>query len=692
MSEAKAGVLDEFEGKKLLKQYGVPVVQEYLAQDLSVAEKVAEKIGYPVVLKVCSAEIMHKTETGGVLLDINGPDDLLRACVIIKKRFEGQRYSLLIQKMVQGGIELIIGARRDPVFGPVVLVGLGGVLTEVIRDTSLALVPVDEKVAEAMLRRLKGFRILEGFRGRPKVDLWPVIDSITAISTLITKNPDVIEIDVNPLIASEDGAVAVDALVRLSPSAGVTAALNPPPETIDPFFNPRSVALIGASRTQGKGGNIILQNIMRAGFKGAIYPVNPSPGEILGLESYRSVDDIPGEVDLAMIVIPKGAVPKALDDCAKKGVKAVILSTGGYSDIGAQGAAEQRELVARARAGGIRLLGPNSIGTISPLSGLATSIVGLEPIQPGGVSLIGQSGVFSSGWGRWIAETRPFGISKLACIGNKGEVNESDFLEYLAGDDATSTVGLYLEGIAQGERFVRAATGAGKRKPVVVIKSGKTQAGAMAIASHTGSLAGSDDVFDAVCRRTGMVRVHDSEAFFDTLAAFEALPLPRGNRLGALSISGMGCVVSTDAAGEYGVEIPELTPETLRHMREVIPAWAPLRNPVDIWSAVEQHGPGRTMSHISGCLLDQNDIDAVLVIFVLMPESIFDIEKEFGELVRKHPGKPLLVSYYGGTESEMKHVHSGFMRLGVPTYPTPERAIYAFSRMVEYARFRGLIG
>jgi acyl-CoA synthetase (NDP forming) len=270
-------------------------------------------------------------------------------------------------------------------------------------------------------------------------------------------------------------------------------------------------------------------------------------------------------------------------------------------------------------------------------------------------------------------------------------VNESDLLEYLADDDETTTIGMYLEGIIDGERFTKAAARASTSKPVVVVKSGRTEAGAQAIASHTGSLAGSDSVFDAVCRRTGMVRVHDSEAFFDCLAAFESLPLPLSNRLGVLSISGMGCVVSTDASDEYGVALPALKRSTMRRLREVVPAWAPIRNPIDIWSAVEQHGSQKTMAHIARCLLDQADIDALLVIFVLMPESIFNIEEAFGSIISEHGSKPIFMSYYGGTEKDIRHVREGFIKLGVPGYPTPERAIYAFSRMVDYARFRGLI-
>ncbi len=682
---------NEYEGKLLLKKWGIPVIEEAVAVHEEEAMKHADMLGYPVALKVCSEAVLHKTDQGGVILNIKDAQNLKRSVRDIQSRFKGTPHCLLVQKMASPGIELIVGARRDPVFGPVILAGIGGVFTEVFGDTTLELAPLSSPCAFAMLDRLRGAALLKGFRGQVPPDLKAVAGAITALSRLMVKRSDIIEIDINPIIVNAKGAVAVDALVRLADRPKTGSGKSPDPRTIDPFFNPGSLALIGASRSHGKGGNIILRNLMKAGFKGTLYPINPSGHDILGMKTYKNLGDIPGTVDLAMIVIPKTAVSEALEDCAAKGVKAVILSTGGYSDIGADGAMEQKNLVETIRKKGIRLMGPNSIGTIHTGAGVATSIVGLEPIGPGGVSLIGQSGVFSSGWGRWIADFKPFGVSKVACIGNKGDVNESDLLEYLTDDDETTTIGMYLEGIIDGERFTKAAARAGTSKPVVVVKSGRTKAGAAAIASHTGSLAGSDAVFDAVCRRTGMIRVHDSEAFFDCLAAFESLPLPRGNRLGVLSISGMGCVVSTDACDEYGVSLPSLKRSTMRRLREVVPAWAPIRNPIDIWSAVEQHGSQKTMGHIASCLLDQADIDALLVIFVLMPESIFDIEETFGSIITEHGSKPIFMSYYGGTERDIRHVREGFIKLGVPGYPTPERAIYAFSRMVEYARFRGMI-
>ncbi|MCE5212177.1 MAG: acetate--CoA ligase family protein, partial [Deltaproteobacteria bacterium] len=508
--------LNEFEGTALLNQGGIPVIDGVLANDHQEVKAAAGRLGFPVALKICSENIPHKTERGGVALNIPDASSLEKAYREMSNRFSDVPHAFLVQKMASSGTELILGARRDPVFGPVVLVGIGGIFTEIFRDTALDLAPVDSMIARAMLRRLKGMALLEGYRSQSPLDIVAIARAISALSRLISERQDILEIDVNPFIVYVDGAVAVDALVRLDDGHSRSARKHPAPGTAAPFFHPASIAVIGASRSPGKGGNIILRNLQKAGFRGAIHPINPTVKEILGMRSYARVCDVPMPVDLAMIVIPKTAVPEALQDCEAKGVTNIILSTGGYSDAGKAGAEEQKVIIEQARKAGIRVMGPNSIGTLNPSAGMATSIVGLEPIKAGGVSIIGQSGVFSSGWARWIADTKPFGVAKVACIGNKGDINESDLLEYLTDDSATLTVGMYLEGIVDGRRFIRAADNICTRKPVVVMKAGRSEAGAAAVASHTGSLAGSDAVFDAVCRRTGLVRTHNPEAFFDT--------------------------------------------------------------------------------------------------------------------------------------------------------------------------------
>lgn len=681
--------LDEHEGKLLLARWGLPVVDERAVADPVEAVGASVELGFPVVLKYCSKDLLHKSDSGGVLLGLSDESSVLAGAAELQDRFADLSGRLLVQRMAPAGVELIVGVRRDPVFGPVVLVGLGGIYAEILRDTVLELAPVDLVTARSMLDRLRGAPLLHGVRGRPPVDVDAAARAIVALSEAAAGSPEVAEGEVNPLIVHPDGALAVDALIRLDEGERPEPEPErPPTHSLDVFFNPGAVALVGASRNPAKGGHIILRNLQRAGFAGRLLPVNPAGGALLGLPVCGSASELEGEPDLAMMIIPRRAVADAVDRLADRGVKGIILSTAGYADIGEAGRAAQQELVAQVRRRGLRLMGPNSIGTLNPRAGVATSIVTLDPIEPGGVSLFGQTGVFSAGWARWIGDRRPFGLSKVACIGNKADVDETDLLEYMADDPETTTIGMYLEGIGDGPRFVRVAAEAAARKPVVVLKGGRSEAGAAATASHTGSLATSDAVFDAVCRRAGLVRVTDAEHMFDALAAFEALPLPSGNRVGVLSITGAGCVASSDAAEDLGLEIPPLAPRTRERLLEVVPAWAPLRNPVDTWSAVEQHGASRTMSHICATMLDQQDIDAVLVIFVLMPESDFDVEAMFAPALAAHPDKPVLAAWYGGSDDEIRRLQQGFRKLSVPSYPTPERALRALAAMVEYAQGR----
>ena len=353
MSKNNITTLNEFEGATLLRQWEIPVIDGVLANDYLEAATAANRLGFPVALKICSEAIPHKTERGGVVLNIKDASALSNTVREMKNKFSGIPHALLVQKMAQPGTELILGVRRDPVFGPVVLAGIGGIFTEIFRDTAIDLAPVGEKAALAMLRRLKGIALLDGYRGQEPLDIVAISGAISALSRLISERPDILEIDVNPFIAYPDGAVAVDALVRLDSSPSTPIRKRPDPATVAPFFNPSSMAVIGASRSPGKGGNIILRNLQKAGFKGALHPINPTCKEILGLPSYARVCDVPGPVDLAMIVIPKTAVPEALEDCAAKGVTNIILSTGGYSDMGEAGALEQKVIIDQAKRGGV---------------------------------------------------------------------------------------------------------------------------------------------------------------------------------------------------------------------------------------------------------------------------------------------------------------------------------------------------
>ena len=458
---------------------------------------------------------------------------------------------------------------------------------------------------------------------------------------------------------------------------------------IDFFFNPKSFAVIGASTNPKKGGNIVIRNLQEFGYRGAIYPINPKGGAIADLKAYPSVGEVPGDVELAMIVIPRDRVPAAVRECGEKGVRGVIISTAGFSDSGEDvGRDLEDETRGIAREYGMRIMGPNSIGTINATDGFVTSITSLVPPEhAGGVSFFGQTGMFASGFFRWITSSQHFAVSKVACLGNKADIDETDVLAHLGEDPETSVVGVYFEGVSRGRHFLDVIRDVSRNKPVVVLKSGRTEKGARAVSSHTGTLAGEDGVYDGVFRATGAVRVDDFDHFYDCLKAFSFVPLPRGRRLGVVSITGVGCVLTADYADLYGLEIPPLTDDGAARMREVFPDWARVGNPVDMWFAIENVGPRRAYEVITGALAREKSVDIILAIFTLIPESDFDAAEIFAAIREKHPDTPILACFMGGELSQYSRWREEFERRGIPVFPGPGRALFAASALARYAEF-----
>lgn len=455
------------------------------------------------------------------------------------------------------------------------------------------------------------------------------------------------------------------------------------------FFNPKSFAVIGASDNPKKGGNIVIRNLQEFGYRGTIYPINPKGGVIADLPAYPSLGDVPDEVELAMIVIPRDRVPTAVRECGEKGVRGVIISTAGFSDSGEKmGRDLENEVRGIADRYGMRIMGPNSIGTINATDGFVTSITSLlRPENAGAVSFFGQTGMFASGFFRWITSSQHFAVSKVACLGNKNDVDETDILAYLGDDPETSVVGVYFEGVSRGREFLETIRDVSRKKPVVVLKSGRTERGARAVSSHTGTLAGEDGVYDGVFQSTGAVRVDDFDHFYDCLKAFSFVPLPRGRRLGVISITGVGCVLTADYTDLYGLEIPSLSDEGIARMREVFPEWAKVSNPVDMWFAIENVGPRRAYEVITEALIQEKQVDVLLVIFTLIPESDFDAGEIFADIKKKHPDTPILACFMAGELSQYTRWREEFERRRIPVFPGPGRAVFAAAALVRYAEF-----
>jgi len=456
---------------------------------------------------------------------------------------------------------------------------------------------------------------------------------------------------------------------------------------VENYFTPASVAVVGASSNPAKGGYVIVDNLKRLGFKGRILPVNPEYEEILGLPCYPNFDSIPGKVDLAIIIVPRDKVEAIIMEGKGRDVKNYIICTAGFSDGGEEGQILERRLIDLAQQYDLSFMGPNSIGTINTENHLATSITFLNPLSEGHVSIIGQSGVFSSGLARFLSEGDGPGLSRVACLGNKAVLDEVDILNYLGQEEKTRVIGLYLEGVKRGKDFIQSVSKISRQKPVIALKSGNSREAAAAISSHTGSLAISETVFKGIASQSGLCLVNDLEQLLDTLKTFEIAPLPAGNGLGVVSISGMGCVLSADYAAENGLIIPVLSENAQKKIAAVAPSWARLRNPADIWAVIEQHGPAKAFAEITSALVGEDDINSIILIFVLIKEAEFNYYEVFEPILANHPQKTFLAVNFGGTSDQISSWRNDFKRLGVPTFPDLNRAIKALRSAVWYGEY-----
>jgi len=464
-------------------------------------------------------------------------------------------------------------------------------------------------------------------------------------------------------------------------------------DSLKPFFEPASVAVIGASRVPGKGGYNIIENLLRLGYPGKIYPVNPRAKEILGLKVYHGLKDVPEPPELALIVLPPSSVIKSLEECIDKGIKAVIIESAGFGEMDEAGARLQERIARLARQEGIRVMGPNSVGTVNPDVHLDTSLGRLNElflpegdISPGKAGFIGQTGLFTGVYLPLI--NSEIGISKIACLGNKCDVDESDMLEYFGADPGTEIIAMYLESINDGRRFLDISRRILKEKPIIVLKSAVTENGARASATHTGSVAGEDRVYDAAFRQSGIIRVGRFEQLWDIARAFVYAPLPRGNRVAIINLAGSGCVTAVDACVRNGLAIAELAPSTKEKIKTVYPDWWQVRSPVDVWTAVEASGFEATYTTAARAVLEDNGVDAVVIIMAAVdwvPGK--EVPALFAGIKNDFPDKPILAVNPLGYREMYRRMSKGFQEIGIPSYANDEDAIASLAAMCRYQQY-----
>jgi acyl-CoA synthetase (NDP forming) len=680
--------LNEYDGKRFLSCFGIPVNRGAIARTADSAASEAVNIGFPVVLKACGTRLFHKTEVGGVVLNLRTAEQVREAGERLMK-IDGCQ-ELLVQEMISGERELVCGFMRNEQFGPCVMLGFGGIFTEIINDAVFRIAPLSSGDVLEMAGELRTQKLTGSFRGQAAVDMDMLSKVLVALGEIALQFENVLQIDINPLKGRPDGKlVAVDALVVLKgrpsdiPKQTVEqipcerAALKKK-EDLTAFFEPESVVIVGASAVPGKPGHEVIRNIQANEYKGKLYLVNPKAGEILGLPVHSSIESLPGKPDLAVIILPAAICPQALRDCAAKGIKHVVISAGGFAEVDESGAQTQQELIEILRESDIRIIGPNTAGHISTPHHFTSTFFPLGRIRRGKVSYITQTGNFCTHTMKHILTAEHFGVSRVIGLGNAIDVDESEALRYLSSDSRTDAIIIYLESFKQPKRFFKAARAVTRLKPVIMLKSGSTEAGRQAAIAHTAALAAEDRLVDGMLRQAGVVRISEYTHLILAGKALSMAPLPKGNRLAFLAPSGAMLVVLSDLCTRLGLEVPALEPRNLQRLQEISPPFIRMRNPVDIWAAASTRGVEFGYREGMEAVLKDPNIDAVVPILMLTKESGIPSYDFIIDLAQKYPEKPIFVTF-SGDKQYIEACKEYLETKGVPTFPEIEQPFEVLS-------------
>ncbi|MGQ0653493.1 MAG: acetate--CoA ligase family protein [Betaproteobacteria bacterium] len=629
--------LGELDAKRLLRRQGIRVPDSGAARTRDEAGAIAARLGYPVVLKLVAPQLAHKTEAGGVALDLRGPEEVACAFDALQQAarrlgidFEGA--GALVERMAPPGVEMIVAVRRDPALGWFLVLGAGGRLAELLGPPVIRTLPLDEKIAFSMAREARVFPLLEGYRGSAPRDIAGLVELMLKLADLaISPDLNLEELELNPVIVCDkgSGAWAADAYgstraettrddARAASAAAARAmALDPAVRTL---IRPDSVAVIGASADPDKFGNWLIRYLQTHRFPGRLYPVNPNRAEILGLPCFPTIEAVPGPVDVACFVVPARAAVPAVKAAAQCGVRAGIVFASGFAEAGSHEL--EASLLDAARSGGLRLCGPNTIGLIRPGDSICltySNTVAQELLRDGPVAVISQSGAIG---GSIVARLWEEGIGTSVWVsaGNETDLEVADYLLYAAEDAKTRAVAVFLEGVKNARRFRAAiARCIAAGKPVIAYKSGTSQLGARAVETHTGKLAGDAALYRAFFRDCGVIEAGELTEVAELARALTMAPLPRGNRVASLSPSGGAGSIVADECAAAGLRMARLSPQTASCLRQWIGAGGHPDNPVDVGGLAFQQP--EAFGKILGVLLDDPALDGVVVALTTISEA-----------------------------------------------------------------------
>ena len=683
------------EGKLVCDAYGIAVPKEGVAKSAAESAKLATAIGYPVVLKIVSPEILHKTEAGGVLVGVKNAAEARKGfdTIMANAKKYNKKATLLgvqVQQMLGGGQEVIVGAVTDPSFGKLVAFGLGGVLVEVLKDITFRLAPASKEDALSMLDGIAAAPILKGVRGGDAVDRQALARIIQNVSKLVSDFPEITEMDLNPVFATKKGAIAAD--VR------IVVDFNPAPARFRPahddivrdmnrIMKPDAVAVIGASSEEGKIGNSVMKNLINGGYKGEIYPINPSADEIMGRKAYKSVKDVPGKIDVAVFAIPAKFVAQALIEVGEKKIPGAVLIPSGFAETG--NVEGQKQLQEIGHKYGVRLMGPNIYGFYYTPKNLCATFCTAYDVK-GKAALSSQSG----GIGMAIigfSRSAKMGVSAIVGLGNKSDIDEDDLLTFFEQDDNTQIIAQHCEDLKDGRAFAEVAKRVSKTKPIVMLKAGRTSMGARAASSHTGALAGNDKIYEDVLRQSGVIRARSLRDLLEFARGIPVLPTPKGENVLIITGAGGSGVLLSDACVDNGLSLMAMPPDLDAAFRKFIPPFGAAGNPVDITGGE----PPKTYQNTVRLGLEDPRIHALILGYwhtIVTPPMVFAkiMVEVVDEMKAKGIEKPIVASLAGDVQVEEAAEY--LFAHGIPAYPySTEIPVAVLGAKYKWARGAGLI-
>lgn len=683
------------EGKRVCDAYGISVPQEGVANSAAESEKLAIAMGFPVVMKIVSPDILHKTEAGGVVVGIPNAQEASKAYQTIienakKYKADATILGVQVQQMIQGGQEVIIGAVTDPSFGKLVAFGLGGVLVEVLKDITFRLAPATKADALSMLDGIKAAEMLKGVRGSDPVNREALANLIVSVSDLVNDFPEISELDLNPVFASKNTAIAADVRIVVDFVAKIPRYRPPENEVLvsmKRIMQPTSVAVIGASNENGKIGNSVMKNLINGGYKGQIFPIHPSASEIMGHKAYKSVKDVNKEIDTAVFAIPAKFVAGALIECGEKKIAGAVLIPSGFAETG--NVALQEELVAIGRKYNIRMMGPNIYGFYYTPSNLCATFCTAYDVK-GSVALSSQSG----GIGMAIigfSRSAKMGVSAIVGLGNKSDIDEDDLLIFFEQDPNTNVIAQHCEDLKDGRAFAEVARRVSKKKPVIVLKAGRTLAGAKAASSHTGALAGNDKIYEDVFKQIGVIRARSLRDLLDFARGVPILPTPKGENIVIITGAGGSGVLLSDACVDNNLTLMPMPEDLDAAFRKFIPPFGAAGNPVDIT------GGEPPLTYKNTVLLGLSDprIHALILGYwhtIVTPPMVFAkiMVEARDEMRAKGIDKPIVASLAGDVEVEEAAQY--LYEHGIPAYAySTEIPVAVLGAKYQWARGAGLI-